>query len=415
MKTLCLSIAAGLVLTAVTASAAKEPDTSYLPPAVRQTISQWKGEGDLKKVLTHREGNRVYYEAQYKERGDEKILFIAEDGAVIRSVDERAKGSEKSKGKGKGWGLFKKNKDRGADETVQEPVQPVTTPGATTPTAPVPAPAPPQPQTLPNQPPPAPTTPALPPVAQAPIPQPRTQADIRAELNRRINIVNTLDDRPNAQTAGMAAIARETGVPVKTLEAQRKNHPVGTAGLLIGNELAKATGKPAGSFMEQRLKKRDWDAIATANKVDISTMFPKLDRVEEAMGSAIGVRRPSRPVQPVKTQAQTKSELDRRITILNTLDDRPNGRRAGIAAIARETGVPVKTLETQQSKYPVGSAGLLIGNEIAKASGKPAATILAQRLKKRDWDDIAADNKVDIATILPKLDRVEQAMANAIR
>ena len=94
--------------------------------------------------------------------------------------------------------------------------------------------------------------------------------------------INTLDSHAQKAKAGLVVISQETGVPLSTLEAQRKEFGVGSGGLLMGNELANATGKPAATFLKQR-QNREWDRIATENKFDLSTVLPKLDRVRASM------------------------------------------------------------------------------------------------------------------------------------
>jgi hypothetical protein len=429
-----------LFLGACLVQAAKPDGVSSLPAPVQRTINAAKGKGQVRQVTTLNIDGKTIYQVVYKERGEETQILIAPDGSVVgdEQTIKGPKGRSKDKGKkGKGGG-----DDDGAEDApvraepgtkgsqviavqptpvqppppVVAPVQTPTAPPATTQPAVVPQPPAVQPAVV--QP-----TAAQPPAAQPAVVPVRTQADLKAEMNRRVHIINTLDDRPRAAEAGLATVARETGVPLKTIQTQRSTHPVGTAGLLIANELAKATGKPAGTFLKQRLQKRDWDAIIAEQKGDVAAMFPKLDRLEQAMAAAI--RTASAPkttpatVKTVSTtggaQADVKAELNRRVNIINTLDDRPRALQAGMAAVAAETGVPLKTIQTQRGTHNVGTAGLLVANELAKATGKPAGTFLKQRLQNRQWDAIAADQKVEIATLFPKLDRVEQAMAAALK
>ena len=83
-------LSCGLLLMGLSVGLADPPvDTSYLPPAVQRTIREYQGEGDLKKVKTKRENGRTYYEVEYKERGDEKELVVAEDGTVLSEKGKR--------------------------------------------------------------------------------------------------------------------------------------------------------------------------------------------------------------------------------------------------------------------------------------------------------------------------------------
>jgi hypothetical protein len=112
---------------------------------------------------------------------------------------------------------------------------------------------------------------------------------------------------------------------------------------------------------------------------------------------------------PTRSAKEIKTDFDKRMRQVNTLDNNEQKAKAGLAAIAKETGVPLATLEAQRKQYGTGSGGLLMANELAHATGKPAATFLKQR-QNREWDRIAAENKFDLSTVLPKLDRVQASM-----
>jgi hypothetical protein len=111
--------------------------------------------------------------------------------------------------------------------------------------------------------------------------------ELKAELDKRIHRVNTLDNDAAAKKAGLQAVAKETGVPVSKLQTQVKDYKVETAGLLLANEMAKATGKPAADFLKQRMQQNiDWDRIAAEHKFDVATVFPQFDRVQASMEAA---------------------------------------------------------------------------------------------------------------------------------
>lgn len=247
---------------------ADEPiDISYLPASVQATIKQWKGEGEVKKVKTRKLDGRVVYEVDYKERGDEKRILIGEDGFVIGDEEYigggKGKGNDKSKGKGKAKGRTREISDTTEkQETVPAPSEPGTT-----------APAKRAPEVQ---------TPVKPPTTTTPQMPPKTVKQVKAEFNQHVARINRMDDNKRAAEAGLTAIAKETGVSVATLQAQRKGAQIGTAGLLLGNEMAKATGKPVSEIFELRTK-REWDRIATDNHYDLAVVLPKLARVQQAM------------------------------------------------------------------------------------------------------------------------------------
>ena len=261
MKSALLALA--FTLSAAVAMADPPVDTSNLPPAVQRTIKEWKGQGEVKKVKTVRMDGQVAYEVEYKEGGDEKQILIGQDGSVIGDEKSQGKGKAKGKGKGKAKG---QNRDRQQPVEESPQLQPSTAPAQT------PAPQTPAPQT------PAPSRPKEP-VGTSPA---RSAKEIKAEFERQMRQVNTLDNSAQKANAGLAAIAKETGVPLATIEAQRKQYGTGTGGLLLANEMANATGKPAATFLKQR-QNREWDRIATENKFDLSTVLPKLDRLRASM------------------------------------------------------------------------------------------------------------------------------------
>lgn len=114
---------------------------------------------------------------------------------------------------------------------------------------------------------------------------PRASA-ARLDIGRSIERINTLDNNPALAKVGLSAVSKETGVSVARLEEQVKEYHTGTGGLLVCNELAKATGKPVSTFLKARAENRGWEHIANEYKFDLSKVVPKLDRVQAAMENA---------------------------------------------------------------------------------------------------------------------------------
>jgi len=114
------------------------------------------------------------------------------------------------------------------------------------------------------------------------------------------------------------------------------------------------------------------------------------------------------------TVRQLKVDIDKRARAINTLDNRVVTRRAGMDAIAKETGVSVPTLQAQHRQHQdIGTAGLLMANAIAAQTKRPAGTYLRQAAEGKPWERIAADSGVDINELDAKLARVEEAMRSA--
>jgi hypothetical protein len=126
------------------------------------------------------------------------------------------------------------------------------------------------------------------------------------------------------------------------------------------------------------------------------------------------------PVEAVKggasapTLRQLKVDIDKRTKAVNTLANKEATRRAGLEAIAKETGVSVPTLQMQHREHQnIGTAGLLMGNVIAAQTKRPTGNYLRQHEQGRSWERIAADQGVNIEELDMKLARVEQAMRSA--
>ena len=115
-------------------------------------------------------------------------------------------------------------------------------------------------------------------------PTKRQVQELKAILDKHANAINSLDNKPAALKAGFAAIEKETGVSPATLQKQHREHPaVGTTGLLMANEIASQTKKPAGTFLNQHQSGKKWADIAIDNKVDLEVLDATLSRVEQAM------------------------------------------------------------------------------------------------------------------------------------
>lgn len=113
------------------------------------------------------------------------------------------------------------------------------------------------------------------------------QRGTKADIDNRISAVNRLDNNKAALMAGMAAVSKETAVPLPTIQAEHKEHPnVGLAGLFVAHELAVRTHKPVDHFIKAHKEGRSWNEIAKANGESLEEMDAKLARIEDAMRSA---------------------------------------------------------------------------------------------------------------------------------
>jgi len=129
----------------------------------------------------------------------------------------------------------------------------------------------------------APVPAAVPATPTAATPE-RSARAVKAEIDQRVEVVNRLDDRAPARRAALSAIAKETGASARALENQRREYPkIGTGGLLIANELAAQTKKPAGNFLKEHSEGKTWTRIAAEHHVKLDDIDAKLGRVEQAM------------------------------------------------------------------------------------------------------------------------------------
>jgi hypothetical protein len=108
---------------------------------------------------------------------------------------------------------------------------------------------------------------------------------------------------------------------------------------------------------------------------------------------------------------ENRQDIEQLIKEINSLDNQPTARRAGIAEAARQAGVPEARLQSPPKEHPnVGLAGLFLAHEIAKNSKKSAQDLLDTRVGGESWTQIAEKNKQDLTALETKLTRIHEAM-----
>jgi hypothetical protein len=244
--------------------------------------------------------------------------------------------------------------------------------------------------------------------------------DTRIDIDKRIQAINRLDNRPAAKMAGLAAISKETAVPLPTIEAEVKDHPnLGLAGIFLAHELSTHTHKPVDQFIRQRASGKMWTEIASASGEDLAAIDAKLVRIEEVMrnpgaASSAATSTDRTPVRERDRAPETTSTLDRRVNELSRLDNQGAALRQGLAAVSKETAVPLPTLEETHKQHPnAGIGALLIAQEIAVRTQKPVGDILRLHSDGKSWSEIAKDHNQDLNALEQKLGRVEKAMRDA--
>ncbi len=107
------------------------------------------------------------------------------------------------------------------------------------------------------------------------------------------------------------------------------------------------------------------------------------------------------------------AELKRTTVDINTRAQTKDGRTRVLMAISSETGVPVTTLQTEQSANGLGYGDLLIANLVASESGKNVSEVLAMfKAGQGGWGKIANDLGLNLGQIVSKARQAEQAALN---
>ena len=113
------------------------------------------------------------------------------------------------------------------------------------------------------------------------------------------------------------------------------------------------------------------------------------------------------------SRADVMTDLKRTSVDLNTQAQTNDGRTRALTAISSETGVPVATLQTQQSKNRLGFGDLLIANLLASASNRTFDQIVGMFKAGEGWGKIAKDLGLNLGMIVSKAKRADQAALRA--
>jgi hypothetical protein len=109
------------------------------------------------------------------------------------------------------------------------------------------------------------------------------------------------------------------------------------------------------------------------------------------------------------SRADVTADLKRTTVDINTQAQTNDGRTHVLTAISSETGVPVATLQTEQSTTKLGFGELLIANLLASASGKTFDQIVAMFKAGEGWGKIAKDLGLNLRKIVSKARQADQA------
>ncbi len=104
--------------------------------------------------------------------------------------------------------------------------------------------------------------------------------------------------------------------------------------------------------------------------------------------------------------------LERTASDFDTWGARSDGQGRVLAAISRETGVPITTLAAQRDRTRLGYGGLFIANSLASATGKTFDEIAALMASGHGWGWIAKENNVKLGPIVSRAHHVDKAVKN---
>ncbi|MEP6708504.1 MAG: hypothetical protein ABJB32_00045 [Verrucomicrobiota bacterium] len=120
-------------------------------------------------------------------------------------------------------------------------------------------------------------------------------------------------------------------------------------------------------------------------------------------------------LSPAVLQAHEQDDLDQAAVTLNSHAATNHGTRHVLTAISEETGVPIRTLESQRAATRYGYGELLIANALAGASNRSFDQIVALRSSGEGWGRIAKDLGLKLGPIVSKAHRADEATLHGKR
>jgi hypothetical protein len=130
---------------------------------------------------------------------------------------------------------------------------------------------------------------------------PSTRADEVVILERTASDFDRLGATSTGRQRVLAAISRETDVPIATLAKQRNRTGLSYGGLFIANSLASATGRSFDEIAELKANGHGWGWIAKQNNVKLGPIVSRARHVDKA------VKKDSAKVKKSKKSKKEKS------------------------------------------------------------------------------------------------------------
>ncbi|HEY0550690.1 MAG TPA: hypothetical protein VGF13_13885 [Verrucomicrobiae bacterium] len=244
-------------------------------------------------------------------------------------------------------------------------------------------------------------------------------------FDRSIQSVNSLGQEQEARRLGVDAIARESALSRQQVEqAADQNKQMGLGDLFVAQQLSSKTKKSISELWNQHLSPKSWTDIAQENNQNAAQLERQLARVEDTMRG--------RAPQPDDAQRVREREQNRRrgdatanparatfdetafqtsIQAVNSLGQNANAQSTGLAAMARETALPLTQIEqARQQNQGMGLGDLFVAQELSAKTKKSVNELWQAHLNQRTWAQVAADNNQDIGEIQRKLASVEKSL-----
>ena len=256
---------------------------------------------------------------------------------------------------------------------------------------------------------------------------PGTTTTAEPAIDRSIQSVNALGQEQEARRLGMEAIARETALPRAQVEqAAEQNKQMGLGDLFVAQQLSVKTKKSVSDLWNAHLSPKSWTDIAQENNQSAAELERQLARVEDTMRgrlSAADAQRVREREQSATTTTTTpattafnETAFQNSIQSVNSLGQNAKAQSAGLAAMSRETALPLNKIEqARQQNQGMGLGDLFVAQELSVKTKKSVDELWKQHLNQRIWAQVAADNNQDIGEIQRKLARIEQSLRDAAK
>jgi hypothetical protein len=107
--------------------------------------------------------------------------------------------------------------------------------------------------------------------------------------------------------------------------------------------------------------------------------------------------------------AEDEATLNQGIAALNAQAKTAADKKIVLGAVAQQTNVPEKTLESQMAATHLTYGELVVANSLAQGSGKAVTNILALK-KGKGWAEVSREVKINPASVIDRLRTTQKAV-----